>query len=265
MQAASCRPRQPSPAPPRGQPLDLGPGPVPPSLLEKVAQPSVVRARAAGLTPVAATYSALAAPSVGAVPEPRVPSPLPPILSGAIPSEIRLMAERLNQLVAQSNDYVQGLAQRLEVLERERHSLDGPASIESLRVFLETRPCFSGLDADRIAPFRLPLHVWQHVAEQVQSEHGSNDRGLESILYWRARAEAEAMGLLIYDRRSSGSSSYSRFSERSQATWSSMGPAPDSRRPSLGSSIDLLPPQRPSAYSARSTPNIFETMEPFGS
>lgn len=221
--------------------VDRSPTPVPPRLLRRLTP----EAAAAHLQPpnsLGALSGALGGYDAGRLtPSPRSatfargrpPSPLPPPLTQPLPSQIEQMSQRLSLLVGQSNAYVEGLARRLEAIETERQSLGMPASVEQLQIFLETRPEFGGLDVARMAAFSLPLTVWCRVADQVRSEYPDAASNLESVLYWRARAEAEAMGLLHSDRRSSVGSSDSCYPQSLRSISSVML---DSRRGSLAPS-----------------------------
>ncbi len=229
-----------SPQPIRGRTLDATPGPIPPSLRSRLLVPAPTRPLALTLLPMP-MVTPLTSPSLAT--EARAPSPLPPPLQAAIPTEIQEMTDRLSRLVAQSNQYVRGLAQRIEVLERHKSSFEGPATLENLKVFLEAHLAFAGLNAERIVTFKLPLYVWQRLSEQILRDHNPPGKSLESVLYWRARAEAEAMGLLANDRRGSTDSAYSGGA---QSIFT------ESRRGSIGTGDLCLPPRRPSVNTSRS-------------
>lgn len=140
--------------------------------------------------------------------EARQPSPLPPYSQPTLPSEIRDLTAHLERLVTQSNAYVEGLAHRLNQVQKQRDSMDVEASNANLATFLDNHPAFAKLDMERMASFHLPLVVWVQVGMQVLQENPDVEKGLEGVLYWRARAEAEAMGRLHENsrRKSSGSS-----------------------------------------------------------
>lgn len=160
----------------------------------------------------------------------RAPSPLPSLPAAPLPSDIQAMSTRLLHLVQQSNSYVAGLSRRLDMVEAEFRTLGLAATLEELATFLEVRPPFAALDPARLQSFGLPLYVWERIATQVVAEYDDEPgRGLESVLYWRGRAEAEALGLLHADHRGSEDS---RRSTVLSIEWPSVG---SSRRSSLTS------------------------------
>jgi hypothetical protein len=205
-------------------PMEFGTGPVPASVVGRTLAPPGQQSQGmSALTYSLDNYRLTPSPEARSPSRAqRAPSPLPPTMKEPLPSEIESMSLRLSALVQQSNAYVAGLKHRLDAVEEFRTAWSHKASREQLMVFLETQVEFSSLDVDRLYSFHLPLTVWQRVADQVIREHPDRPDNLGSILYWRGRAEAETLGFLQSDRRSSGSSSQAQ-------------PNLESRRPSAAS------------------------------
>lgn len=219
-------------------PLELGTGPVPPGVVGRTLAPPGASQGVNSLTYSLDQYRMTASPenrSPNRVQ--RAPSPLPPPMKEPLPSEIESMSLRLSALVQQSNAYVAGLKNRLDAVEEFRTSWSHKASREQLTVFLEAQVEFASLDVDRLYSFHLPLSVWQRVADQVLRDHPDRPDNMGSILYWRGRAEAETLGFLQSDRRSSSSSS-----QQAQASQ-------ESRRPSAASVASVA-----SMYNSASPP-----------
>lgn len=208
--------------------LEIGAGPVPPGIVGRTLAPPCAGQGVNALTYSLDQYRLTTSPENRSPTRAhRAPSPLPPPMKEPLPSEIESMSLRLSALVLQSNAYVAGLKNRLDAVEEFRTNWGHRASREQLTVFLEAQIEFASLDVDRLYSFQLPLDVWQRVANQVLRDHPDRPDNMGSILYWRGRAEAESLGFLHSDRRSSSSSSQQAPS------------AQESRRPSAASVLSV--------------------------
>lgn len=224
--------------------LTLSPTPVPPSLLRRITPDAGMLHMPQGHS-LNALSCALRAPSLSPNSSPRsqmyavsrTPSPLPPSSSPLplmsdcpLPSEVEQISQRLSRLVRQSNAYVASLTRRMDAITQERAAWGEEATLEQISLFLLANPEFAPNDLQRMYNFRLPLTVWQRIAIQVKPEHSGTPGGLAAALYWRARAESEALGFLCSDHMTASSSEESVCPQ-------SVGDVIESRRNSVISTV----------------------------
>lgn len=143
----------------------------------------------------------------------RPPSPLPAAPADDLPTSLAAASDRLHRLVEQSNAYVSALMSQVNALQQCAAGLTDAASAEQLTALFNSRPEFADLEVHRCVGLNLPMATWQSLVRSILDENAfrtantaleeqapGNDL-LAGVLYWRARNESEALGLIRISQR----------------------------------------------------------------